>query len=307
MLDLNLLPMFVAVAETSSFSTAAIKLAIPKSSISRGIASLEDELGVRLFHRTTRHVALSTAGTALFERSARLLAQLQTAVSDLPELQSAPSGKLRITAPVDFGSTLLAEIVTRFTALYPSVEVDIRLDNSIVELAAAGVDIAFRIATRPMKDSALIAQKAGTVGVQIYAAPSYLARRGTPHTPKELAAHDWVMLRGANELRLVGPDKPVTVEPKGRLVCDDMFFMREALRAGAGVGILPTFLAAADLAAGALVCALPKWSMQQGTLWIVSPGGRNSPRKVVVFRDFVLEAFAAWSARQKDAPDPVRS
>ena len=291
MLDLNLLPIFVAVAETSSFSAAAKKLAIPKSSISRGVQHLEDALGVRLFHRTTRSVSLSTAGTALLERSAQLLAQLQSAVSDLPELQESPSGQLRVTAPVDFGSTLLAEIIARFSALYPAVGIDVRLDNAVMDLAAAGVDIAFRIATRPLKDSALVGQKVGPVGVQLYAAPSYLARRGTPHAPGDLVGHDWILYRGTEELRLVGPDKTATIEPKGRVVCDDMFFMREAVRAGGGIGLLPTFIAASDIAAGTLVCALPKWSLPAGTLWIITPGGRHPPRKVAVFRDFVLDTL----------------
>ena len=291
MLDLNLLPIFVAVAEASSFSVAAAKLQIPKSSISRGIVNLEDALGVRLFHRTTRHVALSTAGVALFERSAQLLAALQASVSDLPELQEDPSGLLRVTSPVDFGSTVLAELVARFSALHPKVEIDVRLDNTLVDLAAASVDVAFRIATRPLKDSSLVAQKAAVVGIQIYAAPSYLARRAVPRAPKDLGEHAWVIYRGADQLKLVGPDRPATLAIRGPVICDDMFFLREVLREGAGLGVLPTFLAAPDVAAGRLVCVLPKWCLPQGQLWIMSPGGRHAPRKVVAFRDFVIETL----------------
>lgn len=204
-IDLNLLPIFVAVAETSSFSAAAAKLRIPKSTVSRGVANLEDAMGVQLFHRTTRHVALSTAGTALLERSAALLAALQQSVSDLPELQAEPSGVIRVTAPIDFGSAVLADIVARFSARYSAVET------------------------------------------------------------------------------------------RGRIVCDDMFFMRESLRAGAGIGILPTFVAAAEVTAGNLICALPRWSALAGQLWIVSPGGNHPARKVVAFRDFVVESLRSRS------------
>lgn len=294
-IDLNLLPIFVAVAETASFSAAAAKLRIPKSTVSRGVANLENAMGVQLFHRTTRHVALSTAGTALLERSAALLAALQQSVSGLPELQAEPSGVIRVTAPIDFGSAVLADIVARFSARYTAVEIDLRLTNAVVDIVAQGCDVAFRIALRPLKDSALVAQKAGGIALQLYAAPSYLARRGTPRTPQDLDAHTWVVFRGSHRLRLTGPDKQVTVETRGRIVCDDMFFMRESLRAGAGIGILPTFVAAAEVTAGNLICALPRWSVLAGQLWIVSPGGNHPARKVVAFRDFVVESLRSRS------------
>ncbi len=290
-IDLNLLPIFVAVAETSSFSAAAAKLGIPKSTISRGVASLEDAMGVRLFHRTTRQVSLSTAGDALLERSAPLLAALQQSVSDLPELQEQPSGVLRVTSPIDFGSAVLADLVAKFTARYSALQIDLRLSNAVVDIVAEGFDVAFRISSRPLKDSSLVAQKVGTVALQLYAAPSYVARRGLPRVPEELDGHAWVGFRGTDRLRLTGSDKAVTVEPRGRIVCDDMFFVQAALRAGAGIGALPNFVAAADVAAGNLVCALPRWSGLAGQLWLVSPGGRHPPRKVTAFRDFAMEAL----------------
>lgn len=292
-IDLNLLPMFVAVAESASFSAAATRLAIPKSSISRGIASLEDAMGVRLFHRTTRHVSLSTAGSALLERSAPLLAALQKSVTDLPELQDEPSGVLRVTAPVDFGTAVLAESVARFMARHTKLQIDLRLTNTLVDIVAEGVDIAFRISTRPLKDSSLVAQRAAALAMQLYAAPSYFARRGAPRSPDDLAAHALIGFRGIGRLRLTGPDKPVTVDAHSHIICDDMLFMREMLREGAGIGVLPTFLAAAEVTAGNLVCALPRWSVPTGHLWLVTPSGRNPPRKVVAFRDFVMETLRA--------------
>jgi DNA-binding transcriptional LysR family regulator len=290
-IDLNLLPIFVAVAETSSFSAAATKLGIPKSTISRGVASLEAALGVQLFHRTTRKVSLSTAGTSLLERSGSIVLALQQSVTELPELQEAPSGTLRVTAPIDFGAAVLAEITTRFTARYPALEIDLRLTNAMVDLVGEGVDIAFRISSQPLKSSSLVAQKVGAVALQLHASPSYLARRGTPRTPQDLHGHSWVGFRGSSRLRLIGPDRPATVEARGRIVCDDMFFMRETLRASAGIGMLATFVAKEDVSSGDLVCVLPRWSVLGGQLWLVWPGGKRPPRKVVVFRDFVLESL----------------
>lgn len=292
-LDLNLLPIFVAVAETSSFSAAAKKLGMPKSTVSRGVASLEEALGVPLFHRTTRKVSLSTAGASLLARSGALVASLQEAVTELPELQEIPSGTVRITAPIDFGAAVLADIVARFTARYPSLQVDLRLTNAVVDLIAEGVDLAFRISARPLVSSSLVAQKVGPVSMQLYAAPGYLARAGTPRSPEELAQHSWVNFRSWPRVRLAGPERTVTVEAKGRVSCDDMFFVRESLRAGAGIGVLPMFVAKDEVAAGNLVRVLPKWSPPGGQLWLVWPGGNKPPRKVAAFRELVLESLRA--------------
>src|SRR6516162_9126880 len=131
-MSLELLTSFIAVAETSSFSAAAERLGTSKATVSRAIARLEEGVGAELVHRTTRRVALSTAGIALYERAAPHLAQLRSAVCSLPELEEAPSGELRITAPIDIGATLLPEVVARFTLRYPAVRVDARLTNRVV-------------------------------------------------------------------------------------------------------------------------------------------------------------------------------
>lgn len=292
-IDLNLLPLFTAVAESSSFSAAAEKLGLPKSSVSRGIAGLEGELGVRLFHRTTRRVSLSTAGAAFLDRISSPLATLQQSVGDLPDLDAEPSGRLRVTAAVDFGSTVLAEIVARFVALYPRVHVELRLMNAQVDLVAEGFDMALRIATRQMKSSSLVARNAGVVTMQLYASPSYLALRGTPRRPRDLGLHTWVLFPTTQTLRLAGPGKPITVTPEGRIHCDDMFFVREVIRHGAGIGVLPSFLATDEVSAGHLVRVLPRWNVPTGQLWVVYHGAQHLPRKVIAFRDFVLDSLKA--------------
>lgn len=292
-IDLNALPLFVTVAESSSFSAAAARLGVPKSSVSRGIASLESAMGVRLFHRTTRKVSLSTAGVAFLDRVSSPLAVLRKSVADLPELEEQPSGRLRVTAATDLGSTVLAEIVARFVARYPAVDVEFRLTNAYVDLVAEAFDVALRITTKQLRDSSLVARDAGMVVLQLYASPSYLALRGTPRMPRDLDLHTWVLFRDAAPLQLRGPGKPVTVERRGSIQCDDMFFVRETLRHGAGIGMLPTFIAHELVATGQLVAVLPRWSVPTGQLWIVHHGARPLPRKVVAFRDFVLESLKA--------------
>lgn len=290
--DLNLLPTFVAVAKAASFSGAARQLRVPKSSVSRAIAALEETMGVRLVHRTTRHVALSTAGTALYERVAPLLDALSDSVVELPEREEEPSGLLRITASVDFGATVLAELIAAFSRRYPAIGIDLRLTGAVLDLVQESIDVALRISNKPLADSSLYAKRLGEVSLKLYASPDYLARRGTPRTPDELTAHDWIRFRSIDVVPLSGPRGTVRVRPHGELSCDDMSFARSAVCAGLGVALLPTFLAEADLKAGQLVPVLPKLTMRSGTLWFVCPVARHLPRKVAAFRDFLVEHLA---------------
>lgn len=291
-MDLNLLTVFEAVARTSSFSAAASELRIPKSSASRGIARLEGELGVQLLFRTTRKVSLSAAGTALYDRVTPLLRSVKAALGALPEREEAPSGTLRVTAPVDLGVLFLAEVVTRYTARYPGVSVDVTLTGRVVDLVAEGFDVALRVAAR-LADSSLIVRRAAPILFHLFASPVYLARRGTPRSEDELGEHDWVVFRGGQQnLRVPGP-RPAPSAGAARIVCDDLLFVRDAVRAGAGVGLLPTFVAEGDVLTGRLVRVLPRFERPAGHLHIVTPAARHVPRKVTAFRDLVLEMLKA--------------
>jgi DNA-binding transcriptional LysR family regulator len=287
-MDLNLLPLFEAVARSASFSSAARELRMPKSSVSRGVARLEAELGVQLFFRTTRRVAVSAAGKELYDRVAPLLGSVKTALGELPERAEQPAGELRVTAPVDLGVLFLAEVVTRYAARYPAVSVFMNLTGRPVDLVGEGFDVALRVAPR-LADSTLVARKAAPLWVQLFASPLYLARRGTPRDERDLAGHDWVAFRGQGTPRGRAPD----IEGRARIHCDDLLFARDALRSGAGVGLLPAFVAEADLAAGTLVHVLPRYRRLAGHLYVVSPSVRHVPAKVTAFRDLVLELLRA--------------
>jgi DNA-binding transcriptional LysR family regulator len=288
-MDLNLLTTFEAVARTTSFSAAARELRLPKSSVSRGIARLEADLGVQLVFRTTRQVSLSAAGTALFDRVSPLLRSVKAALGEVPEREELPSGRLRVTAPVDLGVLFLAEVVTRYTARYPSVSVDLHLTGRVVDLVAEGFDVALRAATA-LKDSSLVARRAAALVSRVYVSPLYPARRGTPRTEADLAGHEWVVFRPAPErLRVTAPPEAKGVVPRGRVVCDDIVFVRDAVRAGAGLGLIPGFIAAPDVVAGTLVRVVPRYESHSGWLHVVTPAAKHVPRKVTAFRDLVLE------------------
>lgn len=286
-MDLNLLTLFATVAETGSFTAAARRLGVTKSSVSRGVAGLEAALGVQLFQRTTRRVAPSTAGAALYAQVAPALGTLREAVGSLPEREEAPSGELRLTAPTDLGAVVLPELIARFTTRFPGVRVDAIVSNRVVDLVAEGVDLALRFSGRALKDSTLVARKVSAVDSGLYASPLYLARAGTPRTAEEAADHAWVSFRGLPPPAEVGPPR---APPRVR--GDDMFFVREAVRAGAGLALIPSFLVHDDVEAGRLVRVVPRFSQQLSTLYLAWPRTQHVPRKVTAFRDLLLEHVA---------------
>ncbi|MBL9039350.1 MAG: LysR family transcriptional regulator [Archangium sp.] len=287
-MDLNHLKAFVTLYETGSFSLAAKRLGVPRSTVSRAIASLESALGARLFHRTTRQVSVSTSGRSLYDQAAARLKALEDALREMPEREEEPSGRLRITATIDLGAAVLAEAAVRFTARYPHVRVETHLNNDVVNLVRDGFDLALRISGRSLKDSSLVASRVGTIRIQLYAAPAYLARAGTPRTPNELKTHDWVGFHAQSRIWLASPLAASAVDTRARLTGDDMFFVRAALLAGGGVGALPTFVAGEDVATGRLVRVLPKWVAQTGGAYLVTPARANTPKKVTAFRELLV-------------------
>lgn len=282
--DLQLLAVFSAVAEHSSFSKAAAKLGVAKGTVSRSIAQLEAILGVELLHRTTHHVALSTAGAALYERTRAHLGALRSAVVDLPEREEAPSGLLRMTAPPDFGAIVLPPVIAAFSRRFPNVRFDVRLSGQQLDLVKDGYDLGIRVATGPLKDSTLTARRIGKGSAAFYAAPSYVARRGRP---KQLGdpRHTWVLHRAVTRIFKTAPESV-------QFFVDDFLLARDLLREGVGVGILPPFVARSYVREGFLeevpvVGAAP----MGGELVMLYPSSGQTPKKVTAFRDFLVEAL----------------
>jgi DNA-binding transcriptional LysR family regulator len=291
---------FVRVVEAGSFTAAAARLGVPKSTVSRALSRLEESTKVRLLHRTTRALHLTTEGRELYARVAPHLEAVRDAARSLELRSDEPEGLLRITAPVDLGESLLAEVVPRFLARYPNVSVDVDLSSRVVSLPSEDIDVAIR-ATRAPHPS-LVAKRIGAAELGLYASPAYLARRGSPRARADLSAHDVV----AFQFRDSSPDARAAArripDEAARLVAHDFAFLRSTLRAGAGVGPLPVFFAWNDVVAGLLVRVLPEWAHQGGTLWFVYPSGPNPPRKVVAFRDFVLETARRLPLAPRPAP-----
>jgi DNA-binding transcriptional LysR family regulator len=284
-IELDSLAVFVAVAETMSFTRAAARLGTTKATVSRAIAKLEAIVGAELVHRTTRSVALSTAGTALYERVAPHVAALRGVVGSLPESETLAAGELRITAPFDFGAIVLPDVIATFGLRYPAVRVDVHLTNDVVDLVAGRFDLAIRGAGGKLKSSSLTVRRLATLSMAAYAAPSYVSRRAAPRTLGD-PEHDWAM--HAAIMRAVR--FPPKTSPK--VSSNDLFFLREAIRSGMYVGVLPSFVAEPLVALGELTRVLTIRS-QPGGLVLLYPSSGQVARKVTAFRDVLLETLRA--------------
>ncbi|MDB4933414.1 MAG: Transcriptional regulator, LysR family [Labilithrix sp.] len=290
-MDLNRVSAFVRVVHDGSFTAAARALGLPKSSISRSVAQLEQDLGIRLLHRTTRQLHLTDAGAAFYERVSRALGDIDEATSAASDAQEELSGVVRITAPVDLGVWSLAPIVARFVRKNPKIRVELSLTGRVVDLVGEGFDLAVRAG--PLRDSSLIARRVGALESVAYASPKYIERRGRPEEPSDVAAHDCVVFRPTNgkaswDLTRADGTKAV-VEVTGPIATDDMSFVRKAVLAGAGIGVLPTFLCARAEQAGRLVRVLPGWALNGAVLHVAYPSARFVPQRVVVLREYLFD------------------
>ncbi len=292
--DLDAVRIFVHVAQLGSFSAAARKLAMPKSTVSRRVAGLERRLHARLLHRTTRKLGLTEVGAQYFARAERVMAELEEAERAVTELEATPRGTLRVTTPVDFGLSYLTQLMAEFQCRYRELSVVLYATNARVDLVAEGFDVALRAGNLP--DSSLVARRVVEVERGLYASPEYLRRRGDPANVQELGAHDCIVFgteRTGELWRLRGPEGESEVAVSGRFASNDFNFVRAAAVAGLGIASLASFACAEDLRAGRLVQVLPEHSAPGGALYAVYPTPRHLTPKVRAFVDFVAERLAA--------------
>ncbi|HYQ42356.1 MAG TPA: LysR family transcriptional regulator [Polyangiaceae bacterium] len=301
MTDLHLddLAVFVRVVDRGGFASAARELGTPTSTVSRAIARLESRAGVRLLQRTTRQMSPTSDGRELYGSIAPAVATLRATVQTLEPSSRQVRGRLRVTAPGDLCSGFLADVVVAFAERYPQVLLDFGVSNKPSNLVAEGFDVAVR-ASAKLDDSSLVARKLGEIEHGLYAAPRYLERHGSPTEPSQLMSQHTVVFR-AKELSktwtLHGPEGSSTWPLRGRIGGDDFTFVRGMVIAGGGIGLLPRFTCVADEASGRLLRVLPDYHARGATLYVLYPSRKHVPPRVTAFRDFVVDAFAAWSSR----------
>ena len=283
-IDLNLLQLFLQVANSQGFSAAAKELGVQRSSVSRGVATLEQDLGVQLFHRTTRCVSLTSAGEALYTKTARQISSLSDALEDLPEREDDAAGQLRITVPHDLGATVFAAATAGFARRYPRVQLDVRVTNRVVDLVSEGFDAALRPGASQLPDSSLRARRLASCTAGLFASPTYLAQAGTPRTLDEARKHAWV-------LGPTGSRPNVKLERSAVVIADDMLFVRSALVEHLGLGFLPDFLVGPDIVSGRLVRLALDQPELELFIYLLTPPAEHVPRKVRVLRDYLVEYF----------------
>jgi DNA-binding transcriptional LysR family regulator len=290
MTDLNSLMIFAKVVEAKSFSEAARRLRMPTSTVSRRVADLEDQLGVRLIERSTRSLRLTDVGSEVFEQ-AKHSSEISEAVDNIASNRlSTVSGELRLAAPPSISDSLLAPLVGAFQASYPDVRIQVFITDRIVDQIAEGVDLAFRVAPQ-LKDSSLVARKVLTYRHQLVASPAYLAGREPPQKPQELLHHRLLAFsfwKPANGWSFVNGKKKETLTFHPYLSMNDYAGLAAALLAGAGIGDLPPLIQPELLRDGRLIEVMPEWHFTIFHLWLVHTGNRYITRPVRLFKEFAL-------------------
>jgi DNA-binding transcriptional LysR family regulator len=293
MIDVDDMRAFQKVATLLSFSEAGRVLSVRKSAISRSIQRLEAMLGVRLFERTTREVALTEAGRTLLSRFSEIVDRIDEVVDLAASLSSSPRGRLRITAGIGFGIEVLTELLPEFSLAFPDVDIALELTSRTIDLVAEQVDVAFRMG--PMLDSNLVAIRLGSIACILCAAPAYIERRGSPGTIEEMRTHDFLAIPFGNGLprRMSLTDKDgieYQLDATPRLTANDPKVIHRMVLSGAGITATAKYIAEPEIEEGSLVHILPGWAVPSVDVSLVMPAGKERNAAVRAFVDFVRKS-----------------
>ena len=293
-LEANDLLLFARVVDESSFSRAAQRVGLPKSTVSRRIAALEAQLGERLLLRTTRKLNVTDFGHSVLEHARQVVAEVEATSSLAQHRQVAPSGRLRVSMPSDFANGVLATLLADFIAAHPAITLELDLSPRRVDLIGENFDLALRMGELP-DDASLAARRVAVFSTGLYASPAYLKRRGRPPEPEALMEHDalrllsrngdpapWVLTRGV--ARWEGT-------PPGRATANAPELLMRLARLGAGITSAVNHFAEPHVRSGELEPVLDDWSLPPAPAWAVFPGRRLMPARTRVFVDFLVETF----------------
>ena len=292
--------MFVAVMDTGSFSAAARRIGTSSGQASKLVARLEAELGVRLLNRTTRALAPTEAGQAYLQRIRNILDDLDTLDDEVKSRATAPRGRLRLTAPLTFGTLQLVPALNDFVRAYPLIELDVSFTDRVVNLVDEGFDAAIRAGATG--DANLIGRRLAEMRTLVVASDAYLAARGVPAHPADLARHDCIIdtnFRDPLQWRFRDGDRDLTAPLSGRLRYSNAEACLSAAEAGLGIANLPDFVAARSMAEGRVRAVLSDFAPPPRAIWAMYPAGRHLAAKVRVLVDFLARRYAGvtdWAA-----------
>ncbi len=284
---------FAKAVETGSFSSAGEILGLSPQAVGKQVRLLEDHLGVRLIHRTTRRQSLTEAGRELYERVRVILAEVEAVEALAASSQAVPRGQIRVNAPVTFGAYDLARVLPAYLAAHPKVDVALTLSDRKIDLIEEGDEVVFRVGS-PV-DNGLVARPLRPMDFALCAAPSYLAARGAPRAPAELRQHEclgFAHMATGDQWLFTGPEGPEAVEVSYRLLVNNGQALLTAALAGLGLLLQPTALVRDAVAAGHLVRVLPAYRPVSRPMHLLYAPDRRITPKLRSFIDFALAHFA---------------
>jgi DNA-binding transcriptional LysR family regulator len=282
---------FVRVAQHMGFAAAARDLQLSPAAVSKHVNALESSIGTRLFDRTTRRVGLTEAGRVYLERCLECLNALEDADASMRELAKAPTGLLRVTAPIDFGESLLP-VVTGVMNAQPDIVVDLRLSNRVMDMVEEGVDVGVRIAQS--LDGRYVARPLARSRLAMFGAPEYFRRHGRPRKPGDLSSHRSIVFtepRPMQELVFARGRSKVRVKLTAVMMSNNGEALMAAARHGVGLALAPSFLARKDIEAGRIEPVLLDWSLPEYVVYAVYPHRRFVSPKVRVFLEALTASF----------------
>ncbi|MES2739388.1 MAG: LysR family transcriptional regulator [Pseudomonadota bacterium] len=286
---LRSMQVFVSAARSDSFASAAQALGMSAVMVGKHVGALERQLGARLIERTTRKQTLTEIGASYLDRCEDVLASVAAADRVAEQLRAVPQGSLRISAPVVYGVQRLTQVIAAYCATHPQVRIELTLNNSVVDMAEEGIDVAVRSGV--LADTDLIARPLAPLRMLSAASPAYLARHGAPCQPDQLAAHNLLVFAGWGSqhcLRYSRHDTTIAVTVEGNFVCNHGHALVAAALAGMGVVVQSDALIEPYLLTGELVALLPEWQLPSRPMHIVRRPEARPSAKVRSFVDFVL-------------------
>ncbi len=288
------IPVFVAVVQYGGFSPAARFLGISKSAVSKRISQLEQQLGVKLLHRTTRKLSLTEAGEHYFEHALKANLAARDAEDAVAQLQGEPQGRLRINSPMSFGRLHMAPMIPEFLKKYPKIRIDLVMDDKRLDLVSGGFDLAIRGGALP--DSTLVARRLATLNSVLCVSPDYLERHGYPQQLDDLLQHNCLSFSYSNDVKewsFTQGNQRHSVVVSGNYQVNNSEALLEAVLQGLGIARLPTFVAGPDIRTGRLKVLFPEYKMPELAINAVLIERQYMPAKVRAFLDFAIEYFGS--------------
>lgn len=289
---ISAIPIFVTVVQQGGFSPAARLLGLSKSAVSKRITQLENDLGAKLLHRTTRKLSLTEAGEQFYRHALIANNAAKEAEDAVTQLQGAPRGELRINVPMSFGRLHIAPLIPAFLLRYPDIKIEMTMQDSMVDLIAGGYDLAIRAGR--LTDSTLVAKRLAPLKSVLCASPEYLEIHGNPKQLAELTSHNCLAFSHSQDVKswqFHRGTEQIEIEVTGNYQVNNSEALEEALLQGLGIARLPTFVASKAIKQGRLVHLFPEYEMTEHGIYAVFAERRYMPAKVRAFIDFVIESI----------------